>query len=208
MRGAPGLDGVVYDTLAADTVVEVDGWGPTVVDGIDWYLVVDHDANLAGYVAMGSGEARYLELVPPRCEAGEPDLAAIVRLTPWERLACFGDRLLTVTGTYGCPVCGEWAPGSWEPYWLASPMNLNYLGWPDALSLHLPPEAGLSALPNASIVRVTGHFSDPASTTCTIELGSWSVGPVVAELWCREAFVVDALEVTGTDPDFNYPPDP
>ena len=208
IRSAPGLDAVVYATLAADTVVEVGSWGPTVVDGIDWYWVVHHDAVLAGYAAAGSGEDRYLELLPPRCEAGEPDLAALVRLMPWERLACFGDRSLTVTGTYGCPVCGEWIPGSYEPSWLANPQNLNYLGWPEAIALHFPPEAGLNAPPNASIVRVTGHFSDPASTTCVIELGAMPVDPVVAELWCREQFVVDSYEITGTDPDFSYPPSP
>jgi len=208
IRNAPGLDAGVYDTLAADIVVEVDGWGPTVVDGIDWYWVVQRDGSLAGYAAAGSGEDRYLELLPPRCQVGEPDLAALVRLMPWERLACFGDRLITVTGTYGCPVCGEWVPGSYEPSWLANPQNLNYLGWPEAIALHFPPEAGLNAPPNASIVRVTGHFSDPASTTCVIELGAMPVDPVVAELWCREQFVVDSYEITGTDPDFSYPPSP
>lgn len=208
IRSAPGFDAVVDGTLAADTVVEVHGWGPTVVDGIDWYFVVHHDAVLAGYAAAGSGGDRYLDLLPPRCEEREPDRAVLARLTPWERLACFGDRSLTVTGTYGCPVCGEWIPGSYEPSWLANPQNLNYLGWPEAIALHFPPEAGLNAPPNASIVRVTGHFSDPASTTCVIELGAMPVDPVVAELWCREQFVVDSYEITGTDPDFSYPPSP
>ena len=76
IRSAPGLDAMVYDTLAADTMVEVGGWGPTVVDGIDWYWVVHPGAVLAGYAAAGSGEDRYLELLRPHCEAGEPDLAA------------------------------------------------------------------------------------------------------------------------------------
>ena len=64
--------------------------------------------------------------------------------------------------------------------------------------------------PNASIVQVTAHFSDPASSTCVIhptmegvEIGA-EVDPVIAQLWCREQFVVDAYEIIGTDPDFTY----
>jgi len=30
------------------------------------------------------------------------------------------------------------------------------------------------------------------------------VDPVLAELYCREQFVVDSYEVIGTDPDFTY----
>ena len=64
---------------------------------------------------------------------------------------------------------------------------------------------------SGSIVRVTGHFSDPASTTCVLNGADWSTGeplpaagpdPRIAELYCREQFVVDAYEIIGTDPDF------
>lgn len=213
VRDAPGLEAGVRDTLAAGTVVEIVGtWGPIPVDGIDWYWVVP-DVSLAGYAAVASGGDRYLELLPPRCQEGEPDLPALLAITPWERLACFGDRSITVTGTYGCPVCGaEPFPGTYEPSWLASPLNLYYIGWPNAITLHFPPAAGLDAPPNASVVRVTGHFSDRASTTCVIRdpPGQYGapVNPVSAELWCREQFVLDAYEITGTDPDFSATPRP
>jgi len=165
VRSEPRLDAEVVATLPADTVVELSlGWiGPTVADGIDWYPVV-YQGDLAGYAAAGADGERYLELAPPRCEGGDPDLAALVRLTAWERLACFGDRSLTVIGTFGCPVCGIAYPvGGYEPHWLASPDNLNYLGIggegglrPTELILHFPPEAGLDRPPNASILRVIG----------------------------------------------------
>jgi len=207
----------VVATLPADTVVEL-SLGSIAVDGLDWYAVVYH-GDLGGYVAAGADGNRYLELAPPRCEEGDPDLQALVRLTAWERLACFGNRSLTVTGTFGCPVCGIAYPrGGYEPHWLASPDNLNYLGTgrvcdlcPAELILHFSPEAGLDRPPNASILRVTGHFNDPASSTCVIrptmddvEIGA-EVDPVIAELYCREQFVVDAYEIIGSDPDFTYP---
>jgi len=218
VRSEPRLDADVLATLPADTVVELSlGWiGPIAVDGIDWYAVV-YSGDFGGYVAAGADGVRYLELAQPRCDEGEPDLAAVVLITAWERLACFGDRSLTFTGTYGCPVCGIAYPrGGYEPRWLASPDNLNYLGsgrvfdlGPAELILHFSPESGLGAPPNASILRVTGHFSDPASTTCVIgppagEPGA-NLDPVMAELYCREQFVVDAYEIIGSDPDFTYP---
>jgi hypothetical protein len=223
VRSEPRLDADVLATLPADTVVELSlGWiGPTAVDGIDWYAVVYY-GDFGGYVAAGADGDRYLELAPPRCEEGEPDLAAVVLITEWERLACFGDRSLTVTGTYGCVPCGIAYPrGGYEPHWLASPDNLNYLGsgrvfdlGPAELILHFSPESGLDVPPNASILRVTGHFNDPASSTCVIrptmddvEIGA-EVDPAIAELYCREQFVVDAYEIIGSDPDFTYPTDP
>lgn len=209
IREQAGVTGAVLDTLPADSVVEVSGWwGPSVVDGIEWYAVVYHTDRF-GYAAAGADGNRYLELLPPRCEEIEPDLATLKGITAWERLACFGNRSLTFTGTYGCPVCGAFEPGTYEPGWLASPENLNYLGWPDILTLHFAPEDGLDAPANGSIVRVTGHFNDPASATCMIgppagEPGP-NVDPVMAELYCREQFVVDAYEIIGTDPDFTNP---
>lgn len=213
VRDQPGLNAAVVDTLPAGTVVELAlGYtDPVVVDGIDWYHVV-YNSDLGGSVAVGVGADRYLELVPARCEDGDPDLAALMRITAWERLACFGDPVLTVTGTYGCPVCGIAYPrGGYEPAWLANPDTLAYIGWPDVITLHVRPDAGLNFPPNASIMRVTGHFSDPASSTCVIRptidgsaIGA-EVDPVIAELWCREQFVVDAYEIVGSDPDFTYP---
>ena len=213
VRDGPGLTAGVRDTLATGTVVEVDGqWGPIVVDGIDWYWVITEDHLVSGYVAKSSGGVPYLELLPARCDELQPNLASLTSHTAWERLACFGDRSLTLTGTYGCPVCGVEEPGTYEPRWLASPENLSYLGWPNTITLHFPPDSGSAVAANASIVRVTGHFSDPASTTCVITDAPGQHGvpvdPIFAELWCREQFVVDLMEVIGSDPDFThvYPP--
>jgi hypothetical protein len=213
VREQPGLNAAVVDTLPAGTVVELAfGYtGPVAVDEIDWYHVV-YNSNSVGSVAAGVGADRYLELVPARCEGGDPDLAALIRITAWERLACFGDLALTITGTYGCPVCGIAYPkGGYEPAWLANPDTLAYFGWPDAMTLHLKPESGLKLPPNGSILRATGHFNDPISSNCTIrptmegvEIGP-EVDPVIAELFCREQFVVDAYEITGSDPDFTNP---
>lgn len=209
LRAGPGLSESVIATLSATTVVELDWTGPATVDGLDWYLLSSGDQN--GFAVAESGGDRYLELAPPRCVEPEADLAALTNITAWERLACFGDRSMTVVGTYGCPVCGSYLPGTYSPEWLA-PGRLSYLtSSQDArpLVLHFAPDSGLQAPPNASIVRATGHFNDPAATTCVFtppEDLVWRVfDPLNSVLYCREQFVVDSYEVIGTDPDFQYP---
>jgi hypothetical protein len=211
IRQQPGLAATVTDTLDAGTIVNISGLGPWHVDALDWYAVDTGEPVRFGYAAAGVKGVSYLELLPARCPDGVPGRATLVGLTAWERLTCLRDQSLTITGTFGCPVCGEFVPGSYEPSWLASPMNLNYIGWPDTLTLHFDPAVELDRAPNASMVRVTGHFSDPASTTCVIQGPGEPpvpIDPVIAELYCREQFVVESIEVIGSDPDFthSYPP--
>jgi hypothetical protein len=126
-------------------------------------------------------------------------------------LACFGDRPLTVEGTYGCAGCGGTFVGDFEPMWLAYPLT-GHLLWGDyesrglLVEMRVAPDSGIEPPAQGSIVRVTGHFSDPRSTTCSMTtfVGERAspVDPRTAELYCRERFVVDTFEVLGTDPDF------
>jgi hypothetical protein len=224
IREQASLTGHVVASAGAGDVVYRAFAGPVVADGVDWYEVV----FLAGYrdwpvfptpvpgasgipglvhgwAAIGSGEARYLELQPPRCPTADPDLAGLARLTEWEQLACFGDRPLTLVGTYGCGGCGGTSAGTFEPLWLAIPWDGSFLSVDPSVSLgplvlHFAPQAGIERPATASILRVTGHFNDPAATTCVMGLAAEEeINRAVAELYCRERFVVDALDITGTD---------
>ena len=105
--------------------------------------------------------------------------------------------------------------GDFEPFWLAHPMVPMFL-WADfqagvgPLPMRAPPGFEPPAL--GSIVRVTGHFSDQASPTCTMSTfvgeQAIAVDQRTAELYCREQFVLDALEVIGTDPTYTDPYSP
>ncbi len=212
-------------TIGAGEVVFAEPWNPYAgccaeVDGIDWYQVLFAagysdwpafpDAWEIGWVAIEAEDTRHLEVLPPRCPNGEPDLAALTHMTPWERLACFSDRPLTVVGTHGCGQCGGTTAGTLEPMWLADPVFATSLsvegGVGNSLPLHIPPDSGLKSPPYASIVRLTGHFNDPAASTCITtgrgDQGAADGNPATTELRCREQFVVDGYEVIGTDPDF------
>jgi len=213
LRDEPGLAGPVEGMASRGDHFSVAGWfGPVTRDGLDWYRLGPATVgDLDAWAAAGSGADRYLELVPPDCPSAEPELATLVDMaSDWDRLACFGDRQLTIEGTYGCYQCGGTTGGDFEPMWLAFPMTFDLL-WVD-----YPADAGLLELrfnPNGpvrpakgSIARVTGHYSDPASATCSMSTfdgeQATAVDPITAELYCRERFVVEAIEVIGTDPDF------
>lgn len=208
LRDGPGLDADVTGLARTGDQFRVyQFYGPVVRDGLDWYWLFSATAgDLSAWAAAGSGAERYLEVVAPTCPSGDPDLATLIGVAEWDRLACFGDRSLTLEGTFGCGGCGGAWVGAFEPQWLAYPITGHYLNQADfgaALQLRVAPDSGLEVPGEASIVRVTGHFSDPTSTSCRITTGDpMAVDPTVAELYCREQFVVDSFEVLGIDPDF------
>ena len=80
----------------------VAGWfGPIRRDGLDWYKLGSATVgDLDAWAAAGSGSDRYLELVPSECPAADSDLTTVIGMdSDWDRLACFGDRSLTLEGT-------------------------------------------------------------------------------------------------------------
>ena len=128
LRDEPGLAGAVQGTAYRGERFSVAGWfGPVVRDGLDWYrlgpaTVGDIDA----WAAAGSGADRYLEVVPPSCPSGDPDLATLINMaSDWDRLACFGDRSLSFDATFGCGPCDGVIPGEFEPFWLAYPLSVS-----------------------------------------------------------------------------------
>jgi hypothetical protein len=224
LRAEPGLSAAVTGAAVAGDQFKVQGWfGPVEVDGLDWYRLGPATAgDLDAWAAAGSGADRYLEVVPPSCPV-DPDFTTLLNMaSEWDRLACFGDRSWTLEGTFSCGVCDGTMAGDFEPFWLAWPLGGSFL-WaeyptgtgPDyqagigPLVMRTPEDSGVELPVPGSIVRVTGHFSDPASTTCTVVtfIGEQAtpVDQRTAELYCREQFVVDALEVIGTDPNYTDP---
>jgi hypothetical protein len=200
--------------------------GPVEADGYTWYRgrVVSATGNLAplpdplapdgepafGWLAVAKGGTQYVTRMEPRCPT-TVDLVNVAAQLPAERLACFGAMQIVLEGTYGCSGCGGSRPGTYEPKWLAFPMNSFPLSVSadDGRSLALrlrpdgppPPDAG-------SIARVTGHFDDPAAQTCRMSVppsddaSPVPIDPAIAILICRQEFVVETFEVVGTDPAF------
>jgi hypothetical protein len=240
IRARPTTDSEVVASVARGDVLFLPDWsepglriGPTTAgDGLDWYAA-EHIAGISewpndaqgdrirGFVAAEADGQPFIALLDPRCPA-TVDIAALTAITAWERLACSGDRQLTIEGTYGCGVCDALAwPGTFEPEWLASYLNpifqvlspvggVQQVGF-DPVALAFPPDVAEPADQDAgSIMRVTGRFNDARAADCVIEIGEGSdvftVKDTAAEWYCREQFVVEAWEVIGTDADYPTPP--
>lgn len=235
--GPPGVPGHedVLATLNAGDVVFV-GWSPLAYispeessDGRGWYSV--HvggasvmsyiDGGINGWVAAGENGLEYLEHERVSCGSAR-DLENLIfspftggdqeRLTtPWERLACNGNRPLELAGVFEV-VCNEGGsyPYSFEPH-LAVPQWCTALIIDaidaDGFAQYAPglvvrfPEFVPPDLERGDVLTVQGHFDDPAATSCTADTGPDFEGPALDPaflvLFCREQFVPDAWEVTG-----------
>ena len=107
LRAEPGLAAAETGLAFAGDQFRVAGWfGPVVRDGLDWYrLGPAIGGDLDAWAASGSGAGSFLEVVPPSCPTGDPDSATLIGMaSEWDRLACFGDRSLTLEATLGCGI--------------------------------------------------------------------------------------------------------
>lgn len=186
VRSAPGggADSEIYPgALAAPTLLFVVD-GPVTASGYDWYLVDPFTMDNSqppvdwrlGWVAAGSrdGTEAWIGPAAPNCPA--PDVDALIALSPIAALACYGDRPLTLDGSFGG--FSSVVPGVIQPYWLG--VTVHMLRPPDT-----PPDAPLTGptlyfhVPGdqpfdprtldfevGTAVRVVGHFDDPAAQTC------------------------------------------
>lgn len=188
---AESLGGPTVDTLASGTSVIVAG-GPREVGGGTWYAFLwspQADTVQQGWFRVD--DASLLATVELPCpETADGALA----MTAWDRVRCFGDAPVTVEGTVSHCQGGVVFV---EPAWLA------YACWrvsdnTGAADIHADPESGIT-FPDQSVqARMTGHFDDPAATTCLyVGEPDPETTPSRSEqvFLCREAFVVDTFQV-------------
>lgn len=223
VRKRPSTSAAIVGTIDQDNILRV-GSAPIQADGYIWYFgtVISANGSLPalpkesllsgeptqGWFAAGKGDRdgfqEFVLVVDPRC----PDtvnLAHVVAMLGAERLACFGNRSITLEGTFGCQGCIAEIFGYYEPDWLANPNRTDYL-WKEwmesgALRLRFPP--GLEPPPQGVRVRVQGRFANSASDDCAIATAySWAAdqlafhdyGAVVSRELCRQEFVVEAFD--------------
>ncbi len=213
IRGTPSLSGTILIALDKWSRLDVSSnptsLGPVAADGYDWYPVLYQSSTgeTSGWAAAGDPATPFLATLKPRCDDPSGPI-----LTEHEQLACHGTGSVTIEGTYGCGGCGGFAAGTFDPGWLANPIDGVYTlrATPGQgigqIDMHKPPDAGIELPAEGAILRVTGHFDDPAASTCFIAPLEGEV-PVPADeratlLYCRERFVIDSFEQIGTDPDF------
>ena len=160
-----------------------------------------------------------LAVVEPVCPSQPVDVERILLLTPAERLACYGSAdvilapAMLATDPPAEPVfCAgpdvavpTVCPDSVSsPAWLTEPSMRRVFGSrgtsspAGGLGAWLDP--ALSEIPDGQWVRVTGHFDDPSSATCTwthpdgFDLTGVGLLPDEQVLTCRERFVITSFQ--------------
>ena len=224
LREQPSTEAGILAGLDSGDVIVLESL-PRLIEGRVWYFVsrVARDGEmpdrlppiedlLYGWVAVRDGTKDYVEPLPPRPCPDEVSLEAVSDLLGTERLACLGGSTIAFEGVYGCGGCGGYTPGEFSPRWLTHPFVAEQLSvdppadWAHVI-LRIRPD-GPEKPEQASIVRVVGHFDDPASERCELAIsvdGTESLVKVpeqFAVAVCRQEFVLESYEVLGTDPDF------
>lgn len=236
LRRTPSTSAKIVSLLRRNDVLVVSpydnldfGWGPVEADGFTWYPVMQvstpdgrlpalpsrpianlDGAPVSGWVAVGDASRAFIRAMAPRCPTNV-NLRNVAGMLPAERMSCFGANPIVLRGTFGCPGCGAMSPGTFEPEWLATPVELDFLSVDPSvqigpIALRFPPDG--PARPAAgTIIRVTVHVHDPRSAGCSITKMEpvVAVHPEVAELFCRQRLVVESYEVLGTDSRFPGP---
>ena len=221
VRQKPSQTGISNGKAPRDGLFMVYDW-PVIADGYTWYfgftlltstpgvlpdlptpIETGYDEVLAGWMASGTEDSPFLIPVAPRCP-DTVDLANVTGMLGSERINCFGSDTIELRGAFGCGGCGGTAGGKFEPAWLASVLEFDYLAVGEVgtgtFALHFPPD-GPAKPAEGTIIKVRGHFSDERSATCRItelaEDGNLTVevDNAAAEQWCRSKFVVESFVV-------------
>jgi hypothetical protein len=226
--GAPEFGDVVYSLSAGDLVlIGSNPWSyvppEASPDGRGWYEIqvggasinAFADGGIHGWVAEGDGGLEWLTAEPVTC-LGPTTLALLLAppgqegewTTSWERLSCQGGQQLELEGVAEA-LCfeGVESPYTFDPFFLASPDmcaglvvdDIDADGNHSSLALDLRYRDGVAWPPRGDLLRVSGHFDDPASSTCTAitGFGPSLVDPEFLVLFCRERFAVDEHTIIG-----------
>ena len=224
IREDSSTDAGILAGLDSGDVIVLDSL-PRLIDGRVWYYAsrVARDGEMPdrlprtddrqyGWVAVRDGTNDYVEPLPPRPCPDVVSLEAVTNLLGTEQLACFGGSAIALEGVYGCGGCGGFTAGEFSPRWLTHPFVAEQLSvdppadWAHVI-LRIRPD-GPEKPEQASIVRVIGHFDDPASERCELAVSVDGTEALVrvperfAVAVCRQEFVLESYEVLGTDPDF------
>lgn len=163
-----------------------------------------------GWVATpATGADAWIRTAPVACPDSPVEAEDLAKLLPLERLHCYGDRELTVTGWIDTPCCSGVGPLDYSPDWLLEADQFFRLRDDDTgvLVVGFPPQSDARLPATTVVMRATAHFDDPASSTCSARIAD-DVAPDEVDgveipsrdemvLECRTQLVITAYEVVG-----------
>ena len=217
LRSQPNETGSVVAELAPDQRLFVIGAPSEGADDLNWYRVAalagpscPEPCEMIGYVAtpIEAGDP-WIEAVGVDCPTSPMTHDDLSALLPLEALHCFGNNTIVVTGTVEQPEgVGYEGPFAYSPAWLAPPLAIPFLATASGhvIGFRADPETDLGPPADGDVVRVTGHYEDPAATSCRVTLDPAFAdeepqpsppAPALAVLTCRSSFVWADYEVIG-----------
>ena len=217
LRSQPNETGSVVAELAPDQRLFVIGTPTEGADDLRWYRVAalagpscPEPCEVVGYVATPiDADDPWIQAVGVDCPASPMSHDDLSALLPLEALHCNGNNTIIVTGTVEQPEgVGYEGPFAYSPAWLAHPLAIPFLATAGGhvIGFRAPPDADLEPPEDGDVVRVTGHYEDPAATSCRVTVDPAFADeepqpvppePALAVLTCRATFVWTEFEVVG-----------
>lgn len=187
--------------------------GPVAADGYEWYYIYYQPAfgepqfaegGGSGWVASGlSGEQpTLLAIEAARCPAVPVTVALLSSMTNLARRECLGSGSFEVSGMVDLCYEGPIGPFEYDPPWFDfSCYSVVEPGTPVSMQMHFLPKVSVPGqLGRGDLVRLVGHVNDPGAEACRVTSGPpESIVEAQQEflLYCRGAFVIAEIEVTG-----------
>ena len=217
LRSQPNDGSNVIAEMATDWRLFVIG-APTEAADLRWYRVATlpsptcpAQCELIGYVStpIEAAEEPWIQEVGVDCPISPMTHDDLSALLPLEGLHCNGRNEILVTGTVELPEgVGYEGPFAYSPAWLAHPLAIPFLATAGGhvIGFRAPPDADLDPPEDGDVVRVTGHYEDPAATSCRVTVDPAFADeepqpvppePALAVLTCRATFVWTDYEVIG-----------
>jgi len=165
-------DRFVSEAQPGRRFVIVDG-EPITYNDADWYLVEaplgSSYPHLFQWLPVTHDGLQLVRVVDPECPA-EPSVADLVRLLPAERVACSGDRPLTLEPVMATLEEDTGFAADGNPSWLIdAPWRLFGEAGPAGMDGSLPATIDPALVDGMQVsvpLSVTGHFADPTAGTC------------------------------------------
>ena len=195
VRSAPGVGSAsvkLEPLLQARTLLFVIA-GPIAADDYDWYQVAPFDGIAAtGWVAAAAHDGTpWLAPASLNCPRSPLDGQAILDLSTYGGLVCFGDREIQLVGDVTCEL-GDVEMAVAGPTWIRHDRHCFIDLGGETRSFFDGGIEGLG-LPTHGRGVVAGHFDDPEARSCVWDGVDGSPDPALVVASCRAMFVATAL---------------
>ena len=195
VRSAPGVGATsvkLEPLLSKERLLFVIA-GPVAADGYDWYQILAFEGIApTGWVAAAARDGTpWLRPAKLSCPTPPLNAAAVLGLSSFGGLVCFGERTIELTGQVDCRLADVDRTIA-GPTWMRSNRICELDLGGQTMEFFDGGIEGLG-LPTHGPATVTGHFDDPEALACTSAVEPPAPDPDSIVANCRAMFVATEL---------------